>query len=81
MSSTRFLYNKTNIRLQNLALTYELPREISRKLSMSSMRVSFIADNLYLWTPDQKRNQNSYKTMMFGYPLQRTFSLSLDMTF
>lgn len=81
MSSTRFLYNKTNIRLQNLSLTYELPKRISRKMSMSSMRVSFIADNLYLWTPDQKRNQNSYKTMMYGYPLQRTFSLSLDMTF
>lgn len=81
MTSTRFLYNKTNIRLQNLSLTYELPKRISRKMSMSSMRVSFIADNLYLWTPDQKRNRNSYKTIMYGYPLQRTFSLSLDMTF
>ena len=79
--STRFLYNKTNVRLQNLALTYTLPERISSKLKMSSMRISFIGDNLYLWTPDQKRNRNSYKTMMYGYPLQRTFSLSLDMTF
>lgn len=79
--STRYLYNKTNIRLQNLSLTYTLPERISSKLRMSSIRVSFIGDNLYLWTPDQKRGRNSYKTMMYGNPLQRTFSLSLDMTF
>lgn len=79
--STRFLYNKTNIRLQNLSLTYKIPERISRKMMMNSCRVSFLADNLYVWTPDQKRGKNSYKTMMYGYPLQRTFSLSLDVSF
>ena len=80
-NSTRFLYNKTNIRLQNLVLTYNLPQRIARKMSMSACRISFIADNLYLWTPDQKRGVNSYKTVMNGYPVQRTFSLNLDLTF
>ncbi|MEG2061557.1 MAG: SusC/RagA family TonB-linked outer membrane protein, partial [Alistipes sp.] len=79
--STRSLFSTTNIRLQNLSLSYNLPQEFSRKLHMSACRISFIADNLYLWTPDQKHGQNSYKTMMYGYPLQRTFSLSLDLTF
>jgi hypothetical protein len=79
--STRFLYNKTNIRLQNLSLTYKIPERISRKMMMNSCRVSFLADNLYVWTPDQKRGKNSYKTMMYGYPLQRTLSLSLDVSF
>lgn len=79
--STRFLYNKTHIRLQNLVLTYNLPKRIARKIAMSSCRISFIADNLYLWTPDQKRGRNSYKTVMNGYPVQRTFSLNLDLTF
>lgn len=79
--STRFLYNKTNIRLQNLVLTYNLPQRIARKMAMSACRISFIADNLYLWTPDQKRGLNSYKTVMNGYPVQRTFSLNLDLTF
>lgn len=80
-NSTRFLFNKTNIRLQNLVLTYNLPERISRRMAMSSCRISFIADNLYLWTPDQKRGLNSYKTVMNGYPVQRTFSLNLDLTF
>ena len=79
--STRFLYSKTNIRLQNLSLSYNLPDRFARKMAMSAFRISFIADNLYLWTPDQKKGMNSYKTMMSGYPQQRTFSFSIDMTF
>ena len=80
-ASTRFLYSKTNVNLQNLSLTYSLPKRIVKKMCMSSVRLSFIADNLYLWTPDQKKGMNSYKTMMSGYPIQRTFSFSLDMAF
>lgn len=81
MNSTRFLTNSTNFRLQSLSLTYALPKEISRKMHMSSCRVSFLADNLFLWTLDQKHGKNSFKTTMYGYPVQRTFSLSLDMSF
>lgn len=80
-ASTRFLYSKTNVRLQNLSLSYDLPEPAVRKMKMSSFRLSFIADNLFLWTPDQKKGMNSYKTMMSGYPIQRTFSLSLYLAF
>lgn len=80
-ASTRFLYSKTNVKLQNFSLSYNLPQNIVKKLAMSSVRLSMIADNLYLWTPDQKRYKNSYKTMMSGYPVQRTVSFSLDMSF
>jgi TonB-linked SusC/RagA family outer membrane protein len=79
-ASTRFLYNKTNIRLQNLALSYNIPLNAVKSAGFSSCKISLIADNLYLWTPDQKHNRNSYKTMMYGYPVQRTISLSLDFT-
>jgi hypothetical protein len=79
-ASTRFLYNKTNIRLQNLALSYDIPLNAVKNAGFSSCKISLIADNLYLWTPDQKHGRNSYKTMMYGYPVQRTVSLSLDFT-
>ena len=79
--STKFLYNKTNIRLQNLSLTYSLPISVCEKLHLEQCRVSFIGDNLYLFTLDQDSGQNSYKTMMYGYPVERTFSLSLDLSF
>lgn len=80
-ASTRFLYSKTNVNLQNLSLSCNLPKRLVKKMNMSSVRLSLIADNLYLWTPDQKKGLNSYKTMMSGYPVQRTISLSLDMAF
>ncbi len=81
MSSTRFLYNKTNLRLQNLSISYRLPDDITNKMKFSSCRVSLVGDNLYLFTPDQKAHLNSYKTVMNGYPVERTISLSLDVTF
>lgn len=81
MSSTRFLYKKDCIRLQNLVLTYQIPRSLIKRIGMNGMSVSFIGDNLYVWTPDQKKNRNSYKTSMSGFPIERTLSLSLMTTF
>lgn len=81
MSSTRFLYNKTNFKLQNLSVSYMIPEEITNKMKLAACRVSLIGDNLYLFTPDQNADLNSYKTVMYGYPVERTISLNLDVTF
>ena len=78
----RFLHRRTNIRLQNVALTYKIPETICRKLRMSSASVSLVGDNVYLWTPDQKRGKNSFKTTMnSGYPMTTTYSINLSATF
>lgn len=77
-ASTRFLYNKTNVRLSNLALSYYIPDRVVKKIGFKSCRASLVADNLYLFTLDQKSGKNSYKTMMYGYPVTRTFSFALD---
>ncbi|MDE6394009.1 MAG: SusC/RagA family TonB-linked outer membrane protein, partial [Duncaniella sp.] len=81
MNSTRFLYRKDCIRLHNLALTYQIPTKLMRRIGMNSASVSFIGDNLYTWTPDQKSKTNSYKTCMSGFPTARQFSLSLMTAF
>ena len=81
MSSTRFLYNKTNFKLTNVVLTYNIPEKVLEKVKMKGASVSFVCDNAYLLTPDQKRGLNSYKTMMSGYPMTRTFTLSLNASF
>lgn len=80
-ASTRFLYNKTNVRLSNLALSYMLPDAFVKKAGFKSCKASFIADNLYLFTLDQKHGRNSYKTMMYGYPVTRTFTFAIDFSF
>ena len=42
------------------------------------MSVSLVGDNVYLWTPDQKRGENGYKTIAnSGYPMTTTYSANL----
>lgn len=81
MSSTRFLYNMTYFSLQNLSLTWRIPDKAISRLKIRGASISLICDNLYLLTPDQKKGMNSYKTMKYGYPVTRTFSLNLSANF
>ena len=81
MSSSRYLYRRTNINVKNVALTYSLPDRISSKLGLDRCDISLIADNLYLWVPGQSRKHNSYKTLMNAYPVTRTFSANVAITF
>lgn len=80
LNSTRFIYSKTNFRLQNVSLTYHLPRAATRCLAMRSCAVSLIADNLWSWVP-YATDRNSYKTALSGYPLERQFTLSVSAGF
>ncbi len=81
MYSTRYLYNTTNVKLQNMSLTYRVPDKLAKKLNMQGCTLSLIGDNLYLWTPDQHSGRNSYKTIMNAYPVERSFSLDIRMNF
>ena len=81
MSSTRFLYDKTSFTLSNVALSYNFPHKLLDKARLKGLSISLVGDNLYLFTPDQKKGFNSYKTMKYGYPVARTFTLSADISF
>ena len=80
-SSTRFLYSKTNVQLKNLVLSYNVPGSFCRKLKLNSATASLIGDNVYLWTPDQSRDRNSYKTLRYPGGMVRTFSAQLTLNF
>ncbi len=80
-SSTRFLYRKDLVRLQNVVLTYQLPRALVSGWGLSNASVSLIGDNLLAYSPYSGSDHNSYKTVMSGYPLERTFTLSLNVGF
>ncbi len=79
--STRFLYSKTNFNLSNLTLSYRLPKSLISKLKVEGATVSLICDNLYLFVPGQSRKYNSYKTLSNGYPVTRTVTLGLNVSF
>lgn len=81
MFSTRYLYKKTYFNLSNLSLSYRLPDKLASKMRLENVLVSLLCDNLYLFTPGQSRTYNSYKTVMNGYPVTRTFTIGINASF
>ena len=81
MNSTRYLYNKTMIRLQNVVLSYRAPRDFIKQFGLNQATVSLIGNNLLAYSPYASSDHNSYKTCMSGYPLERTVSLSINVGF
>ena len=78
MNSTRYLYNATFIRLKNIYLTYNLSPEWTKRIGLKGASVSLLADNLGIWTPYDKKDRNSYKQAMSGYPMETTISMGLS---
>lgn len=79
--SDRFLYNATYFDLKSVTLTYDAGSALRKWIGIKDLSVSAICDNAYLFTPDQSRKFNSYKTLKNGYPVTRTFTISLGLTF
>lgn len=80
-SSTRDLYKMTNILLRNFSLSYSIPRQYTNKLKMNNVTLSLVGDNLYLWTPNQSRTRNSYKTVSYAEGMTRVIYASIAMKF
>lgn len=80
-NSTRCLVNMTYIQLRSLSLSYQLPRRYAEAINMKSVVASFVGDNLYLWTPAQGRDRNSYKTVKYSMGMRRGLSLKLALNF
>ena len=79
--STRYLYSSTNIQLKNVVLSYNVPKAFCRKLKLSGATASIIGDNLYIWSPEQSADRNSYKTLRYPGGLVRSFSGQLTLNF
>ncbi len=82
--STRHLHSTDFVRLKELSLTYRIPESIYRKLGVSSVDVSLVANNLffiYAATKDMELEValNGYRTV--DTPASRTFSIGLNVGF
>lgn len=77
----RFLYKRTYVKVGNVSLTYNFPQKIASSLKVKGLSTSFVCTNAYLFTPDQSKKFNSYKTMMNGYPVTRTYTAALNINF
>jgi TonB-linked SusC/RagA family outer membrane protein len=94
--SDRYLQNIAYIRLKNLQFGYSLPQYLISKYGMQQTRIFLSAENIWCWSPlyrktkdfDVTNTQGSDPDLTSGtsgdnysYPLMKTISLGLSLTF
>ena len=83
---TRYLQNAAYARLKNVTLGYTLPQEMTQKFYVQNLRVFVSAENLFTITSFSKLSDPELAgvgSWGFGktYPLSKTFSCGLSVTF
>ena len=76
-------YRQSNfLRLKNIELGYEFPKALTSKAKINNLRIYFqgnniaVIDHIKFWDPELDAGASGSK-----YPLNRTFTFGLDITF
>lgn len=77
--STFWLRNGSFLRLKNINLSYELPKQIMNRAGISSLRLFFIGTNLFL-LEDHVKFRDPEAASMRSYPLMKNYSLGVNIT-
>lgn len=81
-NSTRFLHDKSNVRLNNVSIGYELPANYLKSLFVKKASIYLQGDNLGFWTPyKDRKDRNTYKNSFDSWPQVQSFSLGLNVGF
>ena len=81
MSSTRHIYKTTHASLKNLSVSYLFNADWLKSSGIQSCSLSLIGDNLLLWTPYAKKEMNTYRQSISGFPSETSFSLGINLNF
>jgi hypothetical protein len=81
--STRYLVNGDYIRLHNISLGYQFPTSLVNRLHLSGLRVFVQGNNLAVWSPAESdpANTSFYGVVDYAYPMQRTYSIGINVDF
>lgn len=79
---TRYMQDASYLRMKNLTIGYTLPQDLTRKLNIERVRFYFSGENLFEITHlkanlDPEALDSSSKV----YPLQRSYSFGVNLTF
>ena len=81
----RYLQNIGYLRLKNLTFGYTLPENLTRKISISKLRLYFTGENLFYWAPGLHGKYVDPEMAMTGgnmriYPWQKSYVFGIDIT-
>ncbi len=89
-TSTRYLEDGSYLRLNNVRLSYNLPKPALDRIGLSGMNLFLTGDNLLTFTKftgvdptinDISNGNTQYGFVSLGYPVPRRFGLGLNVTF
>lgn len=95
-SNDRYLQNVAYLRLKNLQLGYNIPKELVSKIKMENLRIYVSGENLFCWSPlykwtrdiDVANINGSDRDLTSGtsgdgqnYPIMKSMSLGVSFTF
>ncbi|WP_299668213.1 TonB-dependent receptor [uncultured Polaribacter sp.] len=88
IASSYYVEDGSYLRLRTVSLGYRLPKDITKKLGFSSLRLNIIGNNLATWTnysgwdPEVNFNNPLLSGLdRIAYPRARNFTLSFNATF
>jgi len=97
VAQTKYLQNVAYIRMKNIQVGYNLPAKWVSKFKASSARIYFSGENLFTYSPlykitktldventvpaDQGFNSGATNGDGYNYPLLKSYSLGLNLTF
>ena len=87
-----YLVNRSYVKLRNITLAYQLPRQIVRKLQLSDITLSLFCNNVFTWThksntfidPETSSYGNDLSGMFgetYANPSCRTFGFNVGLKF
>lgn len=79
--TTFFLYDATFIRLKTLELGYTLPKSLTSRLQLGSLRIYVSGFNLLTWAKEIKWTDPEINGSYLYYPQQRVFNVGLNVKF
>lgn len=81
-NTTRNLYDRTNIRLGNISMSYRLPDRITEKLNFSQVSINVNIDNIYTWYREKSpKGRNGVREVHYSNPIKTTYSIGLNVKF
>ncbi|WP_379993811.1 TonB-dependent receptor [Dysgonomonas termitidis] len=81
-SSSFWMRNTNYLRLKNIVIGYTLPQLLTRKVGINALRVYASGTNLLTFSNlDFIDPEANYQSREEGYPLQKTYTIGLNITF
>ena len=95
-ANTRYLMNAAYLRLKNIQVGYNLPSEWIKKLHLTNVGIYLSGENLFTWSPlyqyskdvnvsnigeSDKDLTSSNSGDGYNYPMMKSFSIGLNVTF